>query len=78
ANQLISITHTAPKQFFALSLNASKLYSALKHINKCYHILTFSLSSLSTKFFSTTLNKHLTKATSLAELLDLTLNQQSL
>ena len=75
ANQLIPSTHTAPKPFFALSLKVSKLYSILKHINKCYYILTSSSPLLSIEYLNSILNKHLSKATSLAEISNLTLNQ---
>src|SRR5438105_14490994 len=65
ANQRIPTTHTAPKPFYALSLKASKLHSALKHINKCLHTLTTISPPLSIEYYIPILNKHLKKAASL-------------
>ena len=38
-NKCIPYTFTSPHQFFALSLKATKLHSALKNINKTLRIL---------------------------------------
>jgi hypothetical protein len=78
ANQLIPTTHTITKPFYALSLKASKLHSALKHINKCLHTLTTISSPLSIDYFISILNKHLSKATSLIEASNSPLNQLSI
>src|SRR5690242_18729964 len=60
-NKHIPYAYTAPKLFFALLLKATKLHSALKHINKCLHILSNnSLNNL------TKVNHHLSKTATLA------------
>src|SRR6185436_2845693 len=62
-NKHIPYTYTAPKPFFTLSLKATKLYSALKHINKCLYYLTGNFSSNLTDA-----NHHLSRAAILAEI----------
>src|ERR1043165_9612670 len=62
-NKDIPYVYTAPKPFFALSLKATKLHSALKHINKCLYILANNSSNNLTK-----VNHHLSKAATLAEI----------
>src|ERR1043165_9250767 len=62
-NKDIPYVYTAPKPFFALLLKATKLHSALKHINKCLHILSNNSSNNLTK-----VNHHLSQAATLAEI----------
>ena len=78
ANQLIPTTHTVPKPFYALSLKASKLHSALKHINKCLHTLTTISPPLSIDYLIPILNKHLSRATILMGTPNSPLNQLSI
>ena len=57
---------TRPKPQYALSLKTSKLQTALKHINKCLHSLVSTLPPIEITYWLTSLNKHITKATTLS------------
>jgi len=68
AHKHIPKTTTVSKPFHALSLKATQLHSALKNINKCIHLLSKAMPPMAPLFLLQTINKHLNKALSLAQL----------
>ena len=62
-NKHILYTFTASQPFFAMSLKATKLHSALKNINKCLQQLSNKAADTITQA-----NQYLTKAATLAEI----------
>ncbi|CAG8495385.1 4860_t:CDS:2, partial [Gigaspora rosea] len=68
ANRHIPKTYIAPKTFYALSLKASKLHTALTHINKCLHILAKAASPVSITSVIQQANKHLSRALTAAQI----------
>ena len=66
-NRYILYTVTSPHQFFALSLKATKLHSALKNINKTLQILQLAKPPITTGYIMTKINRKLSKINKLSE-----------